>query len=178
MSNLEQLQYPIGKVKTPDHITDEKLQEYITILELLPERLEELTRNLNDEQLDTPYRKDGWTVRQLIHHIADSHHHSYIRFKWALTEDNPVIKPYLQAKWAELDHLKNAPIAWSLDHLKIIHYKLVSLLRSLTPEQWERTFIHPEGDTVISLRTNTGIYAWHSMHHFMHIKNLLTRKGW
>jgi len=178
MADIEQLQYPIGKVKTPEVITDEKLQEYITILELLPERLEELTRNLNNAQLDTAYREGGWTVRQVIHHMADSHHHSYIRFKWALTEDNPTIKPYLQGKWAELKHLEGAPIAWSLDHLKIIHYKLVSLLRSLTPEQWERTFVHPEGDVVVTLRKNAGIYAWHSMHHFMHIKNLMTREGW
>jgi len=90
MANIEQLQYPIGKVKTPEVITDEKLQEYITILELLPERLEELTRNLNDKQLDTPYREGGWTVRQVVHHMADSHHHSYIRFKWDIWKVHPL----------------------------------------------------------------------------------------
>ena len=174
MATQDKLRYPIGKVKTPDVITDEKLQEYITILEMFPSRLEELVRNLDDKQLDTPYREGGWTIRQLIHHIADSHHHSYIRFKWALTEDNPVIKPYIQEKWAELEHLKKAPISWSLQHLEVVHRKLVSLLGSLTDAQWERTFRHPEGDVEISLRKNAGIYAWHSMHHFMHIKNAIS----
>lgn len=175
---MEALKYPIGKFTPPETITNEKLKEWITILEVLPAQLRDMVSEMKDDQLDTPYRPEGWTVRQVVHHVADSHHHSYIRFKWALTEDNPTIKPYLEKEWTNLPDLKGMPVEWSLKHLEAVHYKLVRLLRSLSDEQYERTFIHPDGNKVISLRQNVGQYAWHGMHHYMHIANLVKREGW
>ncbi|RMB57687.1 putative metal-dependent hydrolase [Dokdonia sinensis] len=177
MSDITHLQYPIGKASIPTEISEEKLQEWITTLELLPVRLSTLVSDMSDEQLDTPYRDGGWTVRQLVHHISDSHHHSYIRFKWALTEDNPLIKPYLEKEWAELDDAKYAPIEWSLKHIEVVHFKLVRLLKGMTNAQFERTFRHPEGKSTISLRQNVGQYAWHSNHHYAHIENLVKREN-
>jgi uncharacterized damage-inducible protein DinB len=175
---MSSLSYPIGTFEAPKVITEEIKQNWIQTLEEFPSRLENLVRNLSDEQLDTPYREGGWTVRQVIHHCADSHHHSYIRFKWALTEVNPLIKAYDQDAWASLFDTRTAPIQLSLDHLKAVHAKLVYLLKGLSDADLEKSFVHPEsGDTVV-LRTNIGIYAWHSNHHYTHIENLLIRKNW
>lgn len=176
--NLEKLRYPTGKFSCPEVISQEQLNDWITVLENFPKRLTALVSSLNDEQLNTPYRPDGWTVRQVVHHVADSHHHSYIRFKWALTEDKPVIKYYYEQLWAELDDTKNAPIQMSLDHLSAVHVKLVNLLKRMTAEQFDRTFIHPEHNEETSLRENVGKYAWHSNHHYAHIANLVQRKYW
>lgn len=176
--DLELLKYPIGKFHCPDPITEAHIQDWIAILENFPKNLENLVNHLSDEQLDTPYRPDGWTVRQVVHHVSDSHHHSYIRFKWALTEDKPVIKYYYEKQWAELKDAKYAPIQMSLDHLKAVHYKLVYLLRSLSEDQLNKSFIHPEHNNEVLLKQNIGIYAWHSNHHFAHVQNLLNRKGW
>lgn len=178
MENKALLQYPIGKYSMPQEISDEKLKEWIMILEMMPAQLRDMVSEMNDSQLDTPYREEGWTIRQVVHHLADSHHHSYIRFKWALTEETPVIKPYLQDKWTDLPDLDGMPVEWSLRHLEVVHYKLVRLLRMMTSEQLDRSFIHPDGNIKISLRQNVGQYAWHSMHHYLHIKNLVDRKGW
>jgi len=175
---LEKLQYPIGKYEIPNPITEEHVSEWISVLENLPRRLAEMVNELSEEQLETPYRPDGWTVRQVIHHVADSHHHSYIRFKWALTEDNPVIKPYFEKEWANLFDTRTAPIQMSLDHLKAVHFKLVYLLKGLSKEQLQRTFTHPDGNEVTTLEENIGRYAWHGSHHFAHIENLIKRKGW
>jgi len=169
---LEYLKYPIGKFEKPSNISQEKLEEWISILEHLPNRLSKLVEPLNDQQLDTPYRPDGWTIRQVVHHVSDSHHHSYIRFKWALTEDKPIIKPYFEQEWANLFDTKTAPIQMSLDHLAAVHYKLVYLLK------FNRSFIHPEGNVEVVLKHNVGIYAWHGSHHYAHIENLLKRKNW
>ena len=174
---MEALKYPIGTFTPPETITDEKLKEWVTILEVLPAQLRDMVSEMDDTKLDTPYRPEGWTVRQVVHHIADSHHHSYVRFKWALTEDNPTIKPYLEKEWTNLSDLKGMPVEWSLRHLEAVHYKLVRMLRSLSDEQLERTFIHPDGNKTISLRQNVGQYAWHGMHHFMHIANLVKREN-
>lgn len=176
--NLEQLQYPIGKFEVPETITDAQLKEWISVLEELPKRLEMMVAPLTATQLETPYRPGGWTVRQLVHHISDSHHNSYIRFKWALTEDNPVIKPYDEKAWADLFDTRTAPIQLSLDHLKAVHAKLVFLLHGLSSAQLKRTFVHPDGNTVSTLEENIGRYAWHSNHHFAHIANLIRREGW
>ena len=178
MSDLTHLQYPIGKFSMPTQISDKQLQEWVTTLEVFPARLRAMVGEMTDQQLDTSYREGGWTVRQLVHHISDSHHHSYTRFKWALTEDNPLIKPYLEKEWAELEDAKFTPIEWSLKHIEVVHFKLVRLLRSMTDEQFEQTFRHPEGESAINLRQNTGHYAWHSMHHYTHIKNLVDRSEW
>ncbi|SNZ00239.1 YfiT family bacillithiol transferase [Flagellimonas pacifica] len=175
---LEQLRYPIGKNKTPETITQEHLDKWIGILEHLPQRLEDMVTPLYNEQLDTPYRPGGWTVRQLVHHVSDSHHHSYIRFKWALTEDNPVIKPYFEKEWSKLFDARSAPIQMSLDHLKAVHAKLVYLLKGLSKTDLKRKFTHPEGNREVTLEENIGIYAWHGSHHFAHIENLIKREGW
>ena len=176
--NLEQLRYPIGKYEIPNPITDEHLVKWIEILEYLPKRLENMVHSMSEEQLETPYRPDGWTVRQVIHHVSDSHHHSYIRFKWALTEDNPVIKPYLEKEWAQLFDARTAPIQMSLDHLKAVHAKLVFLLKGLSEEDLKLKFTHPDGNEETTLAENIGRYAWHGSHHFTHIENLIKRKGW
>ncbi|TAI49427.1 YfiT family bacillithiol transferase [Flagellimonas allohymeniacidonis] len=176
--DLEQLRYPIGKYEIPEPITENHLTEWIDILEHLPSRLEAMVTPLSEGQLETPYRPEGWTVRQLVHHISDSHHHSYIRFKWALTEDNPLIKPYLEKEWSKLFDAKTAPIQMSLDHLKAVHAKLVHLLKGLSTEELQRTFRHPEDNSQSTLAENVGRYAWHGSHHFAHIENLIKRKGW
>ncbi|MFL0352441.1 YfiT family bacillithiol transferase [Xanthomarina sp. GH4-25] len=175
---LEQLKYPIGSFKCPKNITEKNLGSWIATLEQFPARLEDLVSNLSDAQLDTPYRQDGWTVRQVVHHLADSHHHSYIRFKWALTEETPVIKYYYEALWAELDDAKTAPINLSINHLKAVHAKLVYLLKGLDETNLNKSFIHPEHDEEIVLKKNIGIYAWHCNHHFAHIEHLIKREQW
>lgn len=177
-TELEQLKYPIGKFDCPNNITEEQIESWISILEHFPNRLENLVMDLTDKQLGTPYRPDGWTIRQVVHHLSDSHHHSYTRFKWALTEEKPVIKAYNEQDWAELQDAKTAPIEMSLQHLRAIHYKLVYLLKSLTQDDLNRYFIHPETNEEVILKQNIGIYAWHSNHHYAHIENLLKRKGW
>ncbi|MCL6265228.1 YfiT family bacillithiol transferase [Flagellimonas myxillae] len=174
----QHLRYPIGTFQAPEHITEDHVNGWITVLEQLPKRLEALVSPLSHEQLETPYRPEGWTVRQLVHHISDSHHHSYIRFKWALTEDNPVIKPYFEKEWSKLFDAKSAPIEMSLDHLRVVHAKLVYLLKGLTKEQLQRTFTHPDGNEVVTLEENIGRYAWHGSHHYAHIENLIKRESW
>lgn len=178
MNDLETLRYPIGKFECPSEITYQHLQLWIDTLEQFPDKLRNIVSNLTDGQLDTPYRPEGWTVRQVVHHVSDSHHHSYVRFKWALTEDKPVIKYYFEKEWANLDDAKHAPIEMSLNHLKAVHVKLNYLLRSLNESQLKRTFIHPEHNEETSLKENIGKYAWHSNHHYAHVHNLLQNKGW
>ena len=175
---LEQLKYPIGKFECPDNYSVTLVRSWIATLENFPDRLEFLVRILNDSQLDTIYRPGGWTIRQVVHHLADSHHHSYIRFKWTLTEEKPVIKYYYENLWAELPDAKSAPIKLSLDHLKAVHAKLVFLLNTLDEDDLKRSFIHPEYNEEVLLWKNIGIYAWHSDHHYAHIENVLKLKGW
>ena len=175
---LEQLRYPIGKFETPETITSADLEKWITDLETLTQRLSDLVAPLSEQQLETPYRPGGWTVRQLVHHISDSHHNSYIRFKWALTEDTPTIKAYNEKAWAELFDTRTAPILMSLYHLSAIHAKLVYLLKGLSEEDLQRSFIHPDGNQKTNLKENIGRYAWHGNHHYSHILNLVERKGW
>ncbi len=177
-SALETLRYPIGKFQRPEIITPEQIQDWIKQLEELPGRIQTLCSKLTEEQLGTPYRPEGWTVRQLVHHIADSHHNSYIRFKWALTEESPVIKPYFEKEWANLFDSRSAPIQLSLDHLKAVHAKLVYLLKGLSPIDLKRTFLHPDDKESTSLEENIGRYAWHGSHHYAHIEQLLIREGW
>jgi len=175
---LEGLKYPIGYYEIPEDITDDHIAEWIGSLESLPGRLRKLVENLSEEQLETPYRPGGWTVRQTVHHIADSHHNSYIRFKWALTEETPIIKAYDEKAWSDLFDAKSAPIVLSLDHLSAVHAKLVYLLNGLSREHLQRAFIHPDGRIDSPLDENIGRYAWHGNHHYAHIENLLQREGW
>lgn len=178
MENMEQLQYPIGKFHCPKEISQNQISDWIEVLEAFPKRLETSTSRLSAEQLDTPYRPGGWTVRQLVHHIADSHHHSYTRFKWALTEDEPLIKAYEEKEWSSLFDARTAPIQLSLTYITALHAKLVYLLKGLSADDLKRYFLHPEGNTVVTVAENIGKYAWHSNHHFAHIDGLLKREGW
>lgn len=171
--DTDHLKYPVGKFEIPEKITEQHLNEAITILEVFPEQLKLLTFNLTEDQLDSPYREGSWTIRQLVHHISDSHHHSYNRIRWALSEDNPMIKAYNQDAFAELEDYKTWPISWSLSHLEAVHHKLVNLLRMLTEDQWNRRFEHPDMDNGMSLKGLALMYSWHSMHHYAHIKNAL-----
>jgi hypothetical protein len=175
MEQLEHLRYPIGRFEVPQEVDPRSLEDAVNILEIFPVQLKELVGNLETQKLDMPYRPGGWTIRQLVHHIADSHHHSYIRFKWALTEDNPVIKAYDEKAWAGLGDYEVMPIDWSLRHLEVVHRKLVYLLRRLDDDQWKVGFRHPESGEETDLRVNALRYAWHSMHHYTHIKNALER---
>ena len=142
-----------------------------------PARLRAVVSGLSPEQLDTPYRPEGWTVRQVVHHLPDSHLNSYIRFRLALTEDEPTIKPYHEDKWAELYDARTAPVELSLALLESLHERWVVLLKSLTAEDWARAFKHPEMGTV-PLAKNVGLYAWHGKHHVAHIASLRERMGW
>ena len=177
-NDLEKLKYPIGKFTVPSPITSSLLTEWIKILEDFPPQLTKLVSKLNDQQLDTPYRPGGWTVRQVVHHLADSHLNSYLRFKWALTESKPVIKMYYEDRWAELHDGRTAPILLSLYLLTSLHAKWVFLLKTLSPNEFQHTFINPESNREISLAEATGIYAWHCVHHFAHINNLRKQLNW
>lgn len=176
--DLEKLKYPIGKPQIPTDITIEHILDWIDILEIFPKRLKNLVENLTEEQLDTCYRPEGWTIRQVIHHLSDSHHNSYTRFKWTLTEEKPVIKAYYEDRWAALFDSKTAPIQLSLNILTALHAKWVYFLKGLGEAQLNQLFIHPDGNEEVSLKENIGIYAWHCNHHYAHIEHLMIRKGW
>lgn len=175
---LEKLKYPIGKPVIPSEINTQQINDWIAIIEKFPKKLESLVNCLDEKQLDTRYRENGWTVRQVIHHCADSHQNSYIRFKWTLTEDKPIIKAYFEDRWGELFDSKLAPILLSLNVLNAVHAKWAYLLKGLGNEDLSKEFIHPESKEAISLAKNIGLYAWHCNHHFAHIHNLLKRKNW
>ncbi len=177
MEDMEKLRYPIGRFSAPKTITEAHISSWLQSLETLPERLRQLVGSLSEDQLETPYRPGGWTVRQTIHHLADSHHNSYIRFKWGMTEENPVIKPYDEKAWAELHDAKCGPVGPSLDHLAAVHAKLVYFLRGLEEKQLNRTFTHPDSDTITTLKENIGRYAWHGNHHLAHLEHLGLRSG-
>jgi hypothetical protein len=170
------MKYPIGKFQFNGEITNTVTRDWINEIEDLPELLRDAVKVLDNEQLDTPYRSGGWTVRQVIHHLADSHMNAYVRFKLALTEEKPVIKPYDEAEWAELSDYK-LPIDISLSLLETLHKRWTNLLRSLSPADMKKTFIHPDSGDV-SVGQNIGIYAWHGRHHLAHITSLCNRKGW
>ena len=160
--------YPVGKFKLPAAITNELRAAACSEIAELPARLRLASEPLSETQLETPYREGGWTARQVIHHLADSHMNSYVRFRLALTEDVPVIKPYDEAKWAELDDAKSAPIEVSLQLLNALHLRWARLLRAMSPADFDRTFRHPElGER--SLDATVQLYAWHGRHHLGHI---------
>ena len=175
---LDKLRYPIGKVDIPENISQNDIERWISIIDNHPNKLSKLTINLTEDQLDTEYRPEGWTIRQVVHHLGDSHTNSYIRFKWALTENKPIIKAYYEDRWAELDDSKIAPIKPGLEYLKALHVKWVYLLKGLTSKDLKKCFVHPETKKEVSLAKNIGIYAWHCEHHYMHIKNLIKSRGW
>jgi hypothetical protein len=175
---LVELQFPVGKFVTPDHMPEVLIHQWISEIEKLPAQLIKEVDLLSEEQLDTPYRPGGWTITQVVHHLADSHMNSYMRFHLALTEDNPIIKPYFEDRWAELEDGKNAPIEFSLNLLTSLHQRWVFLLRSLKDEQLNRTYFHPESGKDFNLKEVIGTYAWHGRHHLAHITELKKRNKW
>ena len=179
MSNdIDQLRFPIGKFESPETISDQEIQTWIKEIENLPSELKDALNLLKSEQLDTHYRPGGWTLRQVVNHLADSHMNSYIRFKLAASEDLPTIKPYLEDKWAEFEDGKNAPVEISLMLLQSLHSRWVLFLRSLTKEDLEKAFIHPEHGRKIKLKEALALYAWHGKHHLNHILMTKKNKGW
>jgi hypothetical protein len=175
---LEQLQYPIGKFNQPTVLTKDIINEWIAAIVAFPEQLSHAVQTLTDEQLDTAYRTEGWTIRQVVHHCADSHLNSFTRIKLALTEDQPTIKPYYEERWAELADSKSMPIAPSLQMLEGIHERWGVLLRNLTDEQYGRIFIHPEHGKAFRVDETIGVYAWHCRHHLAHITEAKKRFDW
>lgn len=171
------LSYPIGRFEFNGPLTDAERQAFIEKIAETPARMRTAVARLTDEQLDTPYRPEGWTIRQVVHHVPESHLNSYLRFKLALTEDEPTIKPYFEDRWAELDDAQQAPIGLSLDLLEALHGRWVWFLRSLKSEDFQRTFRHPE-QGIVSLDKNVTLYAWHGQHHVAHITSLRERMGW
>ncbi len=164
------LKYPIGKFKCPEIITPNHVDYWISEIEELPVKILYQVSKFSELQLETSYREGGWTARQVVHHIADSHQNSYIRFKWALTEDKPVVKTYYEDRWADLFDTKIAPIHLSLNYIKALHAKWVYLLKGLSMDDLEKVFIHPDDNKVITLKENIGIYSWHGNHHLAHLK--------
>jgi hypothetical protein len=176
MTNMD-LRYPIGPFHWEGASSNEQRNRFIGQIDETPARFRAAVQGLSAEQLDTPYRPGGWTVRQVVHHVADSHFNSFSRCKLALTENEPTIKAYDEALWAELADTKEAPIDLSLSLLESLHPRWVILLRSLTPEAFARTFRHPERG-LMTLDNNTALYAWHGRHHAAHITSLRERMNW
>ena len=174
--SLEELRYPIGRFQMPKSITKELLLSWMTDIECFPQRLRKEVVGLTDAQLDTPYRQDGWTVRQVVHHCADSHMNAFVRLKLTLTEDKPTIKPYVEARWAELPDSK-MPIEPSLIIVDGLHQRWSVLLSNLSDKDLARTYIHPESGREVRLDITMAIYAWHCNHHLAHITRLKER-GW
>jgi len=174
---MTDLRYPIGKFHFDGPLTEESKQTSLDDIARAPANLRDAVKGLSEAQLDTPYRPGGWTVRQVVHHVPDSHMNAYIRFKLALTEEEPTIKPYEQQLWADLEDTKSTPIEVSLTMLDSLHDRWVRLLQSLTPKDWKLTFRHPELG-VVSLEKNLALYAWHGRHHVAHVTALRQRENW
>lgn len=168
--------YPIGPLSLPDALDASQRAEAIAAVEAAPSRIRAAVSGMSDDQLDTPYRPGGWTVRQLVHHVADSHMNAYCRLKLTLTEDVPTIRTYEQALWAELAD-SELPVQVSLDLLDAVHRRWVVLLRSMTEQDWERRLDHPEVGAM-GVDQLLALYAWHGKHHAAHIAELVKREGW
>jgi hypothetical protein len=169
--------FPIGKFQMPAEVTPVRRQQAIESIAATPANLRATVKGLNDAQLDTPYREGGWTVRQLVHHVPDSHMNAYIRLRLALTEDKPTIKPYEEARWAELVDAKSAPIGVSQTLLESLHDRWDRLWRSLKPDDFARTFVHPDhGARTVDWMLF--LYEWHGKHHVAHVTELRKQKGW
>jgi uncharacterized damage-inducible protein DinB len=174
---MTDLRYPIGKFDFDGTLSEEQKRKFLDEIARTPANLRAAVKGLSHAQLDTPYRPGGWTVRQVVHHVPDSHLNSYMRFKLALTEDEPTIKTYAEDRWAELADTKSTPIEVSLTLLESLHDRWVRLLRALTPEDWKRTFRHPELGAM-NLEKTLALYAWHGRHHVAHVTGLRERSGW
>ncbi len=174
---MEDLRYPIGKYE-PQPFSEKQKEQWLIDIKFLPQHLENTVLNLDEVQLNTAYRPQGWTLRQVVHHVADSHANAYIRFKLGLTEDNPTIKPYDEVAWANLNDTVVVPVNVSLTLLHALHTRWLEVLKSIKDEEWERTIVHPEHGRQMSLWYLLGMYAWHGRHHTAHITSLRERMGW
>lgn len=174
---MEDLQYPIGKYE-PESYSDAVKERRLADIKFLPNALESAVLNLNEEQLNTPYRDGGWTVNQVVHHVADSHMNAYVRFKLGYTEDNPTIKPYEQSAWANTTDVQNLPINISITLLFSLHARWHEFLSHFTEAEFQRTVYHPEQQKSITLWDLLGQYAWHGRHHVAHINSLRNRMKW
>jgi hypothetical protein len=174
---MTDLRYPVGKFTYEAAPTPEQRRELLHNIEQTPARLRAAVTGLTERQLDTPYRPEGWSVRQVVHHVPDSHLNAYIRFKLALTEDEPAIKPYAEDRWAQLADTKETPIEVSLSLLESLHTRWIRLLRSLQGEDWKRTYRHPELG-LMNLEKTLALYSWHGRHHVAHVTTLRERNGW
>ncbi len=172
-TSLEIKKYPIGKFQRPEQISEDTLRLWIKSLEKLPNRLKALVSDASDEMLDQQYRPGSWTVREIVHHIPDSHMNGYIRMKLALTEDNPTIKPYDENGWTRLADVQSVDISVSLELLKNVHIRWVALAKSLNTAELRRTFYHPENKVSVSVAEQIGLYAWHGEHHLAHVREAL-----
>ncbi len=174
---MDALKYPIGKyVEQP--FSPGQLDEWLLDIQLLPKKIEYAITNLDEHQLNTPYREGGWTVKQVVHHVADSHMNAYIRFKLGLSEENPTIKAYDEKAWAEMTDTKNLPINISITLLYALHTRWYEILEHISTGEWDRTLFHPEYKKQMTLWYLLGMYAWHSKHHVAHITSLRERMGW
>lgn len=176
--NIELLKYPVGRYQKTGSYTQHEIKHWIAELEALPSWMDAMIENLDAQQLHTAYRPGGWTVQQVIHHLADSHINAYVRLKLALTEDNPTVKPYKEADWAELLDSEIVPVNVSVTLLHALHRRWVALLKSMEPTDWERTYFHPEHQRNVPTWEMTAMYAWHSRHHMEHIRRLRQRMNW
>jgi uncharacterized damage-inducible protein DinB len=172
------LRYPIGKYQRPGELASEQRLELIGAIAETPLRLASALKDLSADRLDTPYRPGGWTVRQVVHHLPDSHMNAYVRMKLALTEEEPIIKTYDEARWAELSDGKRSPVKPSLDLLESLHKRWVLMLKSLAPADWARKFRHPDHEKPMSIDDSLALYAWHGRHHVAQITSLRERNAW
>ncbi|WP_276483122.1 YfiT family bacillithiol transferase [Paraflavitalea pollutisoli] len=171
------LRYPIGQYE-PQPFSDRQKREWLQDIQFLPGLIEQAIENLDEKQLETPYRDGGWTIKQVVHHVPDSHMNAYARFKLGLTEDNPTIKPYDEVKWAELRDVEVVPINISITLLYALHTRWHAAIRDISNEAWKRTVYHPGSQKEMSLWYLLGSYAWHGKHHVAHITSLRERKRW
>lgn len=176
-ADFDKLRFPIGKYQKANEYNPTIINSWIDDIEKLTADLQRTVTDLTDEQFDTQYRPDGWTVRQVVHHLADSHINAYIRFKLALTEDKPVIKPYKEDLWATLPDSK-LPVSVSVSLLTAIHQRWVCILKAMNTGDFDRTFFHPESKRDVTLKETLGLYAWHGKHHLAHITTLKENRGW
>ncbi|MEO7085011.1 MAG: YfiT family bacillithiol transferase [Gemmatimonadaceae bacterium] len=174
---MQDHRFPIGKFQRPASLTPAERAAAVDAVASAPAALRAAVQGLNDAQLDTPYRPDGWTVRQVVHHVPDSHMNAFIRFKLALTEDNPTIKPYDEAAWAKLEDARSTPIETSLSLTDGVHDRWLRILRAMSAEDFGRGLTHPENGQM-NLDQMLALYAWHGRHHVAHITSLREQNGW
>ncbi len=175
--NLETLKYPIGSFKKPGTFNQQQIQTYIQTIRDFPEWLRKEASSLSNDQLDTPYRPEGWTIRQVVHHCADSHMNAFIRFKLALTEEKPTIRPYQEALWAKLMD-SHMPVESSLKLLEGLHERMAELWKNMSESDLQKRYVHPQYQTEYSLAEAMALYDWHSKHHLAHVTVLKKQKGW